>query len=822
MPVTVKRGNDSGQTKLCTMCTMGGVLQVEVNNGEIVRLRPLQLSEKDIRGSRWKIKVGEKTFEPPVRVTVAPYSLASRRSVYNPLRLRYPMKRVGFEPGGKSSPENRGKGEFVRISWEEALETVAKEIKRLRETFGPAALLPMYRGHFMWGGIHNAFGPPIRFFDMLGTTVPVTNPNSWEGWFWGAVHVFGFQNSMGFPTQEDLLEDTLKNSQLIIWWSNDPEKTSWGYPGQDSALWRLWIRELGIKQIFIDPYCNYSAGLRANKWISPKPGTDTAMAAAIAYTWIVEETFDKKYVATHTCGFDKWCDYILGHDDSLPKTSQWAEHITGVKAGVIRALARQWASKRTCLAIRYGGACRAPYGHEWARMMVLLQAMQGLGKPGVNLWTGSSGPPQNNQFYFPSYVLPETPMIIAARKVPKNPVEQYAYRLLIPESILNPPTSWTGAGALCKLLGPDYQFKKFTYPSPGQSEIKMLYRWGSQQFSTLPSGNRWVEMYKSPKIEFVVVQTPWRGGETEFADILLPACTNFERDDISEWARFQKGQGTNYRIIVFQQKCIEPLYESKTDYEIFTLLAEKLGFKEEYTEGNTEEDWILKTFLKSSLPNYISYEEFREKGYFVVPFSEDYQPEPAFRAFYNKGEGLETPSGKIEFFSQRIQKYLPEDRERPPIPHFIPSWEGSTSPLVEKYPLQLLVPHARYSFHTQGENVSWIRAIPLHRVHKDNYNYWPIQIHPSDAEPRGIRNGDLVRAYNDRGAVILIARVTERVRPGTLHSVTAGGYDPVEPGKVGSLDRGGAVNLLMPARMMSANAPGQVTQGLVQIEKWEG
>jgi anaerobic selenocysteine-containing dehydrogenase len=250
-------------------------------------------------------------------------------------------------------------------------------------------------------------------------------------------------------------------------------------------------------------------------------------------------------------------------------------------------------------------------------------------------------------------------------------------------------------------------------------------------------------------------------------------------------------------------------------------LAERLGFKREYTEGNTEEDWIRKTFAKSSLPRYISYEDFKKKGYFIVPLPKEHRPEPTFRSFYEGAEGLETPSGKIEFFSQRLHRHFPEDPERPVVPHHIPSWEGKTSPLAERYPLQLITPHARYSFHTQHENVSWIRSIPLHRVHKEKYDYWPVQMHPCDAASRGIENGDLVKAYNDRGAVVLIARITEKVRPGTVHSVTAGGYDPIEPGEIGSLDRGGAVNLLMPSRLMSSNAPGQVTQCLVQIEKWE-
>jgi len=204
-----------------------------------------------------------------------------------------------------------------------------------------------------------------------------------------------------------------------------------------------------------------------------------------------------------------------------------------------------------------------------------------------------------------------------------------------------------------------------------------------------------------------------------------------------------------------------------------------------------------------------------------MPLPGEYKSETTFRSFYEKGEALDTPSGKIEFFSQRLHNHLPEDKERAPVPCFAPSLEGHMSPLAEKYTLLLIAPHARYSFHTQGENASWIRSIPLHRVHKNGYDYWPIQIHPSDAKPRRIKNGDLVKAYNDRAAVILIARVTQKIQPGAVFSATAGSYDPVEPGKLGSIDRGGAVNLLIPARIMSKNAPGQVTQGLIQIEKYE-
>lgn len=352
----------------------------------------------------------------------------------------------------------------------------------------------------------------------------------------------------------------------------------------------------------------------------------------------------------------------------------------------------------------------------------------------------------------------------------------------------------------------------------------MIYRYGGCYFSTLPEGRRWAEMYKSPKLEFIVGQTPWMEPESKFADILLPACTLFERNDISEWAGMPYGDGRshNYRIIVYQKKCIEPLYESKPDLEIFTLLSEKLGFKDEYTEGNTEEDWIRKVFDKSSLPEYVNYEEFKDKGYFLVPVPEGYQARRAFKSFSEGKRSLDTPSGKIEFLSQNIQANFPDDKERPPVPHYIASWEGHTSSLVSRYPLQLITPHARYSYHTHGDQVSWIREIHLHRVFKDGYHYWPIQIHPADANARDIDDGDIVRAYNDRAAVLLVAKVTELIRPGTVLSCTAGWYEPTEPGDPNSLDRGGAVNLLVSSRFMSSHAPGQVSHCLIEIEKWGG
>jgi len=179
----------------------------------------------------------------------------------------------------------------------------------------------------------------------------------------------------------------------------------------------------------------------------------------------------------------------------------------------------------------------------------------------------------------------------------------------------------------------------------------------------------------------------------------------------------------------------------------------------------------------------MTYEGFKKKGYFVAPIPEDHRPKTAFRSFYETGTGLGTPSGKIEFESQRIKKYLPDDEERGPVPHYVPSWEGhSTTPLVNKYPLQLMIPHSKFSYHSHGELDPWVSDIWMHRTEKDGYRYRPIQMHPADAGTRGIKNGDVVKVYNDRAAVLLAAMVTEKIRPGVVHARVAAKYDPMEPG----------------------------------------
>jgi anaerobic selenocysteine-containing dehydrogenase len=837
-------------------CTVGGPVRVYVEDGKIVRMRPI-IFDNSVDAPSWVIDARGRKFTPPRKTTLQSYIIPERTRVYAENRIKYPMKRKNFNPDGNRHPELRGKDEYVRISWDAALDIITGEIKRVRETYGPAAITGMTSSHHNWGFLHYKMGPFGRFFNLLGYTTLQDNPDSWEGWQWGAVHTWGYWWRLGHCEQSELLQDALKNTEQIVFWSVDPNSTSYMYSGQENLRWRIWMKELGINFVVIDPYCNCTASTMGDKWIAPRPGTDAALAEAIGYVWITEGTYDKWFVENRTYGFEEWRKHILGEDDGTPKTPQWASRICDIPAHTIQALAREWAAKKTMLAVGsiFGatGACRQAYATEWARLCVLLMAMQGFGKPGVNFWGGTAGAaPVDYRFKMPGYSENGwDPFGLVADKsyFPEgNSVTQCAYRLLLPEIVMNPPVSWIGEGFCGNSV--EQQFHRFTCPEPGPNgaPIKMIYRHGGSFISTMTETNRWVKMYQHPNLEFVVMQDCHWQSETNFGDIILPASTNFEHTDLSEWNSAggygAHDQNNNHRIIIYQQQCIEPLWESKPDYEIYTLLAERLGIKDEYTEGNSFEDWNRKVYEYSDLPKYISFEDFKKKGYFVVPsMPPDEEPIVSFRWFYEgrpcdlhsetnnpyigteRAHLLGTPTGKVEFVSQTLMEFDASDKERPPMPRYIPSWEGyNTRKLSSKYPLQLVSPHPRFSYHTHNDNKSlWLNDISQHRVIKNGYAYWPIRIHPVDAETRNIRDKDIVKVYNGRGAVLCCALVTERIKPGSVHSYEAGAkYDPLEPGKPGSIDRGGCINLLTPSRMVSKNAPGEANNScLVEICKWE-
>jgi trimethylamine-N-oxide reductase (cytochrome c) len=524
-------------------------------------------------------------------------------------------------------------------------------------------------------------------------------------------------------------------------------------------------------------------------------------------------------------------------------------------------LAREWGSKKTYLAaggiIGFGGACRCATGNEWARSMVCLMAMQGLGKPGINMGCMQQGTPLDSSFYFPGYgegglsgdLEGTANAVNLYQRVPHlatvNTVMQMVPRLRIPEAILE----GKAFGYMANPKTIEAQFMKMGYPAPGHAPVRMYYKYGGSHFGTMNDTNRYAKAYRSDNLEFAVNQSVWLEGEAKFADIILPACTNFERWDIGEFANSggviqHSFNQCNHRVIHMQHKCIEPLGESKSDFQIFHELSKRLGFSAMFSEGVSELDWCKRIFDGSDLPEGTTWKKFLKKGYYVVPTPNEALRDPVSYRYYAEdrpkdtpevsplpadyteqfGRGLQTQSGKLEFVCSSLLRFDPDDPERPVMTQYVPSWEGHhTKELYEKYPLQLISPHPRFSFHTMGDGKdSFMNDVKDHRILIDGYYYWIVRINTKDAADRKIHNNDLVKVYNDRGAVICAAQVTERLPSGTAHSYeSSANYDPLgNPGS--SPDRGGCINLLTPARMMIKKSHSHAANScLVQIELWD-
>lgn len=845
----------NGETRFCN-ATNGGPVFVYVRDDKIIRITPIDFDKDDPEA--WSLEARGETFRPQRRTTVAPHTLASKAMVYSKDRLLHPLKRVDFDPKGERNPQNRGISGYERISWNEALDIVAGEIKRVKGTYGPGSIMNSHSSHHTWGNIGGYFSAHYRFMNSIGYTKMLINPDSWEGWYWGAVHHYGYSMRLGAIEPYGQLDDCLKEAEMIVFWSSDPEATGGSYGAFEGTKRRLFAKKIGIEMVHIDPYYNHTAALLGGKWIAPRPGTSPALAHAIAHVWATEGLYDKEYVATRTTGFDKYAAYVLGEEDGIPKSPEWQEAETGVPAYTVRALARKWGGKKVYLAAggkgsTFGGACRNATGSQWARAMVCLMAMQGLGKPGVNFGNLQNGAPTNLNFYFPGYgdggisgdFEATSSAVQAYQRQPQlpsiNTVAQKITRNRIPEALMGEDVEFHPIDPK-SIQG---QFARVKYPSAGYSRARMMYKYGGSHFGTTMESNRLAQAYQSPDLEFVVNQSIWNEGETRFADVILPACTNFERTDIGEWSvagngysQHNEGQ-LNFRVISMQHKCIEPLGESRSDFDIFRDISKRLGLSAYFGEGKTEIDWCKSQFDASDVRHEMSWRKFLKRGYYVVPPS--VRPQPVGLRWFAEGrakdvpephplpggytrkfrEGLQTQSGKIEFEPESLKKF--EDPGRPAVNRYIPSWEGRQSKDAARFPLQLLSPHPRYSFHTQGDGKDgYLNDIPQHRVKIDGYYYWVARLNPDDAKLRGIREHDLIALKNDRGTVICAAEISGRIIPGVVHSYESSAvYDPIGlPGK--SPDRGGCVNTLTPKRWQtektSASAPNSC---LIEVTLWD-
>ena len=766
---------------------------VDVMDGRIVRIRPLHYDWKYDRDQIriWQMSRNGKTLDAGWKSLPPPFNLAYKKRVYSPNRIKYPLKRVDWDPTGERNTQNRGKSKYVRISWDEAAGIIADEITRIHETYGVNGILMQGEGHGETKAIHRAHGHPGNLLEhMGGFSQSVRNPDSWEGWYWGAKHMWG-QGANGYYFGPNVHKDVTEHADMILCWGCDPETYCWGTSGQTNTRFTYFWKEVGIKQVYINPDLNYGAALHADKWIPVYPNTDAALQLAIAYVWIKEGTYNKEYVDTHVVGFDKFKDYVTGEEDGVPKTPKWASPKCGVPVWTIKALAREFARVRTSVGHNGGGGMiRSAYSHEPARLEVCLLGMQGLGGPGVHvIHIGWIGLPRI-ETASSSFLNPELPerLLNPAMSTISPWQEQIIPKTLLVKAIeSDEPVSFTGTSAIEAQVRD--QFKKYTYPlakAKGGIEIRMIWSDTPCRPTCWNGGNKIELSLRNPRIETIVTQHPWMENECCFSDIILPINTFAEEDDLLNNVTW----GIPINNVLFAEKAIEPIGESKSDFEAVLEVAKKLGMEEQVTEGYSNDDMIKLLYELLHIEERCSFEELKEKKYLLYNVAKDWEKDPpGFRLFYDDPENnpLPTPTGKLEFYSERLAQNFPDDQERPPSPKWIEKGfthdDRRSSDRARMFPLLVVSNHPRWRMHAQCDDISWVREVPTCKVTgPDGYKYEPVWIHPEDAAKRGIRSGDIVKVFNELGH-----RVGRRRRDRTDHA----GGDPYRPRGPHRLHQGG-------------------------------
>ncbi len=741
----------------CPSHNCGGrcLLRVYVRDGVILRI------DGDDRPT-------DEIADPQLRA--CPRGRAYRRRQDHPDRLKYPMKRVG----------KRGEGKFERINWDEALDRIASEFERIKKTYGNQAFYVPY-GTGSYNQI-NGRQTAQRLMNLYGGSLGFYNSYSWACISAATPYVYG--TAVTGNQRQDWL-----NAKYILMWSWNPAEMR---DGTNSEYFIQKAREKGARVVCIDPRMTLSAVSLADEWIPIRPGTDAAMMSAMAHVMIAENLYDADFVRSHCLGFDQtqmpagaedaesYKDYILGTRDGVPKTPEWAETITGIPADTIARIAREYATTKPGVLYQGYGMQRRAYGEQVVRAGCVLAAITGnVGIPGG--WASGIAlqAPEGGPFWiiFPT----GSPPVKAA----------------IPSFL------WTEAVLRGKEMGAEDGVRGVERLD---TNIKCIWAVACNALVNQHSNiNRTAKILQDEKlVEFLLVQDNFLTPSGRFADILLPVCTQFETWGLEDGWKYGEE-------VILMPKIVEPPFETKSDYRICAEIAERLGIGEAYTEGRSERDWVawaLDRYRKTRFPGLPTLDELEElnAGVYSLPVND---PAVAFAKFREdpKKYPLPTPSGRIEIFSKRLHD-MENPEEIPAVPKYIQEWESPFGPEAEKYPLSVIGHHTLSRVHSTLENVDWLEEAFPQRVF----------MNPIDAEARGIRSGDRVKVFNDRGALTVRCRLTQRIMPGVIAIPQGAWWTPDADG----IDRRGSVNVLSSERwtpLAFGNAQHTI---MAQAQKAEG
>jgi anaerobic dimethyl sulfoxide reductase subunit A len=747
-----------------------------------------------------------------------------RRTIYHPDRAKYPMKRIG----------KRGECDFIRISWEEALDTIITKMKKIVDDYGPYCIygeLPVTQWLGPWG------------------VVP-WGANSFSGYLLSDLVTLGYCQGHTAVSDFEVQEFTdIFNSKLILLFGANPAVTE-----QENAYWLMLAKKKGIPIIIVDPVYTVSAEVYANQWIPIRPGTDLSLMLAIANVLFKEGLCDPGYIAkfVEPSGFQKWKDYVLGikegPDGKLDRSPEWSEKICGVPAETIKALARLYAKSKPCYMNLQIAATRQLYGENTSRAATYLQAITG------NLGVSGGGPGSSVR-YGPKLTIP-VPSIDWKRKQPDFPADK---RFLWHRA-------WMDSILLRKKLEKgdvkEDEYRRICgiaqdWPLPN---IRMVWNQSQRNYNysndnTVMSGHIAAanqdmnKVFRALKeVDFVVSAVFFmKDISTLYSDIVLPLADTF----FEEPRGYVTGQASNYFICGF--KAIEPPEEARPLEWIMVQIANRFGVGKLYSPlltdvaddfpngwnhrlenlmENAYKKWAIRDDIAPREPP--SWQKFRQLPIYRVPFED--KPHVAFAKNIEKGQPFDTVSGKIEFYSAFLadtemarKSYILPRRKIdnmccfggsipptiPPISMWMLPENSMLASKAKKYPLKMLTSHSYHRQNFSQDNNPWQR---------DEFRH-TLRLSAVDAQKRKIKDGDIIRVYNDFGEIIMPVYVTSRITPGTV-VLPHGAWPEISQNKTDlmpqGIDRRGADNFLTSSKYYPWVVGVICCSELVQVERMKG
>jgi biotin/methionine sulfoxide reductase len=702
-------------------------------------------------------------------------------SIKHRSRITAPAVRRGWLENGPGPSSRRGADEFVEVSWDELTELLAGELRRVVDDFGNEAI---FGGSYGWGSagrFHHAQSQVHRFLKMLGGYT--FSRHSYSLGATGVImpRVVGTHDDL-FKRSTDW-EQIVEHTDLLVCFGGIGLKNTsvnhggtTGHPARD-ALRRM--RSRGGKIVSFSPLRDDVDG--ECEWLAPVPGTDVAIMLALAYVLATERLTDLAFLDQYCFGYDRFERYLLGEDDGVPKSPQWASAICGLTADTLTALARRMARGRTMVTVSWS-LQRIRHGEQAPWMGLTLAAMLGqIGLPGGGFGHG-----------YGSMNEPGLPPIRCRLPVlPQglNPVQTFIPVAAVSDMLLNPGGRF------------DYNGLSLTYP-----DIRLVYWAGGNPFhhhQNIPRLRRALS-----QVDTLVVHDPYWTAMAKHADIVVPSTTAYEREDFSG--------SRNDPLLMAMPMLAEPHAQSRDDYTTFAALADRLGFADQFTEGRSARQWLVHMYEKwaAGLDFEVpTFNEFWEQGRVELPTEPGLNLLGAYRSD-PLAHPLATPSGRIEIFSSDIDSFGYADCAGHPM-WFEPSeWLGGER--AAAYPLHLLANQPASRLHSQLDGGAVSQAAKVQGREA-------IRMHPADAATRGLVSGDVVRVFNDRGACLAGLVLDDGLRRDVVQLPTGAWYDPADAADYDSLCVHGNPNVLTDDVGTSSLAHGCTgAHVLVQVEKFTG